>query len=130
MNNFKFAAFLLIPILLSACKKDTAQECLESFRNDLVSPNSAKVLKFDGEKLSYLAKNRNGVEVQGRAICRKIGEEFVRDSSAEYIEVLSYHTNSLKENNECRVSFKNREYCDENHKVISIDIARIYLGYN
>lgn len=130
MNNLKSILFLLIPIILSACKQDPAQECLESFRNDLVSPSSAKVLKFDGERLSYLAKNRNGVEVQGKAICKKIGEKFVRDSSSEYIEILRYHNNSLEENNDCRVRFGNKKYCDENHKVISIDIARIHLGYN
>lgn len=130
MKKSKIALFVLIPFVLSACEENPAEQCLESFRMDLVSPNSAKVLRLEGNKLSYLAKNRNGVEVQGKAICKEFNKTWARDTAEEYIEILKYHNASMEANNDCRVRFEDKSYCSINHPVISLDVARIRLGYN
>lgn len=72
-SKFIFFSISTVSIFLLGCTKSPAEQCLESFRYDLISPNSAKVVKIEGEKLTYLAKNRNGVEIQGKAICNKMG---------------------------------------------------------
>ncbi|WP_225782111.1 hypothetical protein [Xenophilus sp. Marseille-Q4582] len=114
----------------AGCTKSPAEQCLESFRKDLVSPNSGKVFDYSDGKLTYLAKNRSGVEIQGRAICTEIDKKWMRDTAREHIEVLNLAGKSLEANNNCRKSGEPKSLCDSLHKVISIEAARYELGYN
>jgi len=122
--------FLISAILSTGCAKSPAEQCLESFRDDLVSPRSAVAVKIIDGNLTYLAKNRSGTEIQGKAICEQVGEKWVRDSSAEYIEILKFVANSLELNNKCRSDGHPRSYCEMMYQTVTPDIARIKLGYN
>ena len=129
--SIKMHFFLFIPLFfLMGCAKNPAEQCLESFRDDLVSPRSAKAVKLIDGNLTYLAKNRSGTEIQGKAICVQVGEKWARDSSAEYIKILKYSTDILKSNNGCRNEGNPRSYCDMLHPTVTPEIAKINLGYN
>ncbi len=129
----EIAAYLFLIIatlLLTGCTKNPAEQCLDSFRDDLISPRSAKAVKLIDGNLTYLAKNRSGTEIQGRAICVQLDGKWVRDTSAEYVEILEYSTHSLELNNNCRREGNPRSHCDDLHPVVTLEIAKIKLGYN
>ena len=66
--SIKMHFFLFISLFfLMGCAKNPAEQCLESSRDDLVSPRSAKAVKLIDGNLTYLAKNRSGTEIQGKA---------------------------------------------------------------
>lgn len=120
----------LIVAILAGCEKSPAEQCLESFRDDLVSPRSAKTVKLVDEELTYLAKNRNGVEVQGKAICAKFGDKWMRDSARETIRTLDAVAKSLKAYNNCREEGQPGIYCEMMYPTVTPEMARIKLGYN
>lgn len=124
------SVILVAALVLSACTKSPAEQCLESFRDDLVSPRSAKAVKLVDGNLTYLAKNRSGTEIQGKAVCLQIGDRWMRDSASEYLRILKYSNDSYEENHNCKVKGSPSSYCDEMHPKISLEIARIRLGYN
>lgn len=132
-SNLSITVYLLplvAALFLTGCAKDPAEQCLESFRDDLISPRSAKAIKLIDGNLTYLAKNRSGTEIQGKAICTQVGDKWVRDSSAEYIKILNTVADSLESNNNCRSKGDTKSYCDMLHPTVTPEIARIELGYN
>jgi hypothetical protein len=132
MTIKKYKALLLLPLIfpLLSCAESPAEQCLKSFQSNLISPNSAKAIELIDGKLRYLAKNKLGVEIQGKAICTKINSKWVRDEEKEYMEILKYVTNRLNSNNKCRTDGNPRSYCDDIHPTTSVTSARIELGYN
>lgn len=128
--QLKTLTIAISTLAIVGCTKSPAEQCLESFRQNLISPNSAKVFHFEDGNLSYLAKNSNGVEIQGKAICKQFNKEWKRDPMEEKIKILNYAAEQIEANNACRKNGNPRSYCDTEHKVVTPDIARIVLGYN
>ena len=125
-----YLSLIIATLLLTGCTKNPAEQCLDSFRDDLISPRSAKAVKLIDGNLTYLAKNRSGTEIQGKAICVQVGENWVRDSSAEYLKILQFSIDSFDSNKNCVDEKNPRSYCDMMHPIITPEIARIKLGYN
>lgn len=102
-NMFKVNFTILLSLLLSSCQlNDPGNQCLDSFRLKLKDPDSGKVVSFEAPTLIYTATNAYGGRVQGRALCRKVNDKWVRDYSKEYLEILDGAISKLKASNNCR----------------------------
>lgn len=134
----KIILFLVV-ILISGCiSSNPGEQCLDSFRMTLKDPDSGKVIGFIEPNLKYSATNSYGARTQGNAICTKVGKNWERDTSAEYIEILKEMTNRLKKSNDCRRRGETREACAgdsevlkyENHNEADLESeVRRYLGF-
>jgi hypothetical protein len=103
------------PLLLSACLfQDPGSQCLNSFKSTLKDPNSGKVISFDAPTLTYTATNSYGARTQGKALCTKVGDEWVRDRHAEYLAVLNLSTEKMKSYNDCRQAGGSDMKCEVN----------------
>ena len=108
----KTVFFAASPLLLSACLfQDPGSQCLNSFKSTLKDPNSGKVISFDAPTLTYTATNSYGARTQGKALCTKVGDEWVRDGDAENLAVLTLTADKLERSNACRKAGGNSKDC-------------------
>jgi hypothetical protein len=90
-------------LLLSACfTQEPGAQCLSSFKSTLKDPDSGKVVSFNDPTLIYTATNSYGARIQGKALCVKYGDKWVRDTSKEYLMILNLTTNKMEKSNDCR----------------------------
>ncbi len=93
---------LLLCLALTACSKDPAEQCLDSFKNTLKDPDSGRVISFENGRLQYSATNSYGARVQGNAICQQNDSGWTRDRMEERTQTLSRMAEILNANNACR----------------------------
>ena len=129
MNRFKLALLLSITPMLLAWKpfSDPAEQCLDSFKDKLISPTSAKVYKFDGQLLSYLYKNSYGVEVQAKALCKEWNGKWQREPILELIAVMELGNERMRKQIACME--ENKKNCLVIHPTISNEEAKRKLGF-
>lgn len=103
---------ILATVWLTGClSKSPAEQCLDSFRNELKDPASGVVINFTAPNLQYSATNSYGARTQGRAICTESNGKWERDPLAEHLKVLNTMTDELKQLNKCRTNGGSREEC-------------------
>jgi hypothetical protein len=109
MRRYYLAAGIF---MLSGCALDSpGEQCLESFRLTLKDPDSGKVISYSGNALTYSATNGYGARIQGRALCKKDGDKWMRDLHSELLATLELTARRLDENNKCLAAGKDARSC-------------------
>ncbi len=97
----RIVAAALFCAAIAGCAKSPGEQCLDSFRANLKDPESGKVVSFSDNALVYTATNSYGARVQGKALCAKAGEKWVRDQTQEFLMILDRSNKVLSEYNGC-----------------------------
>jgi hypothetical protein len=104
----------LFSLILSGCvesEKSAAEKCLDSFRYDFKDPESGKVINFTENMLTYTATNSYGARIQGKAICKQLGENWQRDFYKEKMMALDRSTELLEKSIECKKAGGSNNEC-------------------
>lgn len=107
-------ALAMFVFSLTGCGGSPGEECLKSFQAQLKDPESGRVIDFRNAELTYTATNGYGARIQGKALCRKAGDRWERDRSAELLKILSTTTEVLHAFNACRANGDSTDTCAGN----------------
>ncbi len=102
----------MLAVFLTGClTQEPGVQCLNSFKSTLKDPESGKVISFDGITLTYTATNSYGARTQGKAICVKVGDKWVRDGQRELIDILRRTAEKLNESKICKKAGGSEMHC-------------------